>query len=268
MDLDFLDSPQGESVVAPEPQADVVETPQDEPKGPVRGPDGKFVAKDAQPEPAPVEQPQAAPEPQVQPAPVAEPRPEAAHVPITALLEERERRQSLESQLRAMQQQVQQQQNPPPDPNEDWQGWVQHQQAQVQQSVISNKLQISEDIAIERFGEQLVREADAWAMEKARQMPGLTEHLIAQRNPYGYLVQMYQREQALEKLKEPAEVDQFLAWRAAQAAAQGQQPAALATPQQPSPPPRSIASLPSAGAAKPGEQPVGPGVAFDSTFTR
>jgi hypothetical protein len=263
-DLDFLDSATAEEVATPEAQAEPVVT--EEPKGPERGPDGKFVAKEAAEAPQVAEAfAEATPAPEPTPAPQVEARPEAGHVPITALLEERERRQAMEAQLRTLQQHVAQQQQPAPNPEEDLTGWVQHQQQQTQQSVVSAKLQISEDIAIERFGEQLVREADAWALEKARQMPGFQEHLISQRNPYGYLVQMYQREKALEKI-DPAEMDQYLAWKAAQSAAAQAQPAAPAATPQPSAPPRSIASLPSAGGGKPGDMPLHEGAVFDQVF--
>ena len=65
---------------APEPQAQAEPAP-----GPDRGPDGKFVAK----------APPAAP-------PAPPPPPEPGHVPISAMLDEREKRQALEKRLAEM----------------------------------------------------------------------------------------------------------------------------------------------------------------------
>jgi hypothetical protein len=89
------------------------------------------------------------------------------------------------------------------------------------------------------------------------------------RDPFGFALEEYNRDQALVLLSDPKLLEQFRAFQSGQAplaAPQASQPAvAPASPQSPTPP-RSMASAPNAGGTKPGEQPVGPSVAFDSVF--
>lgn len=245
-----VDAPVTEEAASPEPSKD----------GPQRGPDGKFVSK-AEPEPAP----QAAPEP-AKPEPASHGR--DGYVPITAVLDERDKRRAMEQELQALRQQFQQQQQPQytPDPYEDPEGY----DAYVNQRLAAQKwettTQISQVMAYQTHGQQVVDEATAAFLAEAQRKPWLHQELQVQAHPYDYVVQWHKREQALAQLSDPSEIEQFRAWKAAQAQAAAA-PAAVTQPQ-PSAPIRSLASAPSAGGAKPGEQPVGEGVAFDAIFTR
>jgi hypothetical protein len=261
MDLEFLDGETPEPEAMPAPEAQETSEAAPESTGPQRGADGKFISA-AQNEPAA----EPAPEPALQAQSPQQPEapPEVGGI-MKAMLDEREKRQALEAQLRQYQQALAQQQaQPEPDPNEDWQGWVSHQQQMQQQAVISAKVQLSEEMAVDKYGEELVRAADAWALTKARELPGFQEHILSQRHPYGFVVQQYQREQALGKLQDPGEIDQYLAWKAAQAQATAAAPQPAAPPQ--AAPPRSLAGLPSAGSTKPGEVPLGEDALFKTLF--
>lgn len=213
-------------------------------------------APDAQPpEIAPAPQAEQPPEPTPNAAepvtPINEPQPDPAGppvVPIGVMHAERDRRLAVEQELtrlRAAQQ-------PPavPDPYEDPAGYQQYQAAHTEQIALNVKLDLSEDMARERHGDEIVDKARDWALARMNTSPAFRAEVLGQRNPYGYAVQQYQREQALEELKDPAEFAAFRAWKAAQTAPGQPQPAAIAAPPQrtaPTPPPRSLASAPSAG---------------------
>lgn len=193
-------------------------------------------------------------------APVVPTPPEPGHIPIAAMLEERDKRKAVEEQLRALQ--AQQQPQEVPDPIEDPEGALAYQQALTQQAVLNTKLDISEDLARDKHGDETVEAAKAWALQKFSQSPAYQAEVLRQRNPYAYVVKEYQKEQTLQKLGTPDDIDGYLAWKAAQA--QIQQQAALAVEPQPTVPTRSIASATSAGGAQ--HVATGPGVAFGDTF--
>jgi hypothetical protein len=265
MELDFLDG--GD---APE-----VTTPVEVSEGPARGPDGKFTSQTAEPASEPVQEPveasqapESTPEPQAaQPVTPAVP---AGYVPVSVLQAERERRQALEE--RARQYQAERTAEPAPDPYEDPEGFARFQQMQTQSLTLNVKLDLSEDISRERHGNEVVDAAREWALTKFAQSPTFQNEVLSQRNPYEFIVQQHKREQLFANVS-PDELEQFRAWKANPAnpltqASPAPQPVAavLAAPQQFVAPPRSLASAPAAGSPKPGEQPVGPGVAFDALF--
>jgi hypothetical protein len=247
--LDFLNAPEGASDdvhvedVAPAPE------PQPEPQ-----------AEAPAPEPAP--------EPAPAPAPVAEAKPDVpqGHVPLSAMLDEREKRKELERQLQEFQRQ--QQAPKAPDPDEDPEGFNQFQISQAQLAVTSARLDMSEELAREKHGNEIVDSARDWALAKFQQNPAFQNEVLSQRNPWGYAVQQYQRDQALGKLGDASEVDAFLAWKAAQSASPTTQPAAPAADPSPAPsmPTRSLASAPSAGGPSSPAEAAGPGAAYGSIF--
>lgn len=268
--MDILDGVLGETpeaVTTPEPQA-----PELEPNtGPARGPDGKFApaSAEAQPEPAPapIAEPalvaqiaQAAPEPA---------RPEPGHVPVAALLDERDKRKALEARVQEYERAQQQQQAPepyqPPSVFEDEAGYSDYVQSQIAQAALNTRLDLSEDMARSRHGEELVDAAKAWALQRFAQSPAFYQEVISQRNPYEYTVQAHKRDQALSQLQDPSELESYLAWKASGGVTAPQAPAptapAVVIPQAPSP---SLATASSAGGVA--HVPTGPGQAFDQTF--
>ena len=245
--LEFLDGAEpAEPTVAPEAAPEPVSD------GPARGPDGKFAPKaEAASEPAPEPVLQAP-----QPAPVvAQPEPkEPGHVPISALLDERDKRRKLEEQLAQIQQQ-QMQHAPQVDPYQD-------PAAYANQLALNTRLDMSEEMARSKHGEDVVNTARDWALQKFASNPAFQAEVLSQRNPYEYVVQQYGREQVASQVS-LSELAQFQAWKAAQAQVQAQQP----TPSTPIPTP-SLASASAAGSDKPGAMPLHEGAVFDAVFTR
>ena len=207
------------------------------------------VTEQSEPQPQ-REEPQAQPEP----APVAavEAEPEAApapqHVPLTAMLDERDKRKALEAELArrdALAAQQQPQQVQAPDMFEDPDGYRSYQEALVHNQALTTKLDISEELARDKFGDEVVDQARDWALQKFAARPGFQQEVFQQRNPYRFVVEQYQRDQMASQVT-PDDFAQFQAWKTAQAAVQATQPQAIATPSR-STPPRSLASAPSAG---------------------
>lgn len=248
--LDFLDGDAPADLPTP-----VVEATQAEaPSGPARGDDGKFVST-AEPTPP------AAPVAAAEPAPVAPPPPEPAHAPLSALLDERERRQAAERERDELRKA---QQRPPepvtvPDPYEDPNGYQAFQAQQTQQAALNIRLDLSEDLARGKHGDALVDQARDWALERMAKSPAFNHEVLSHRNPYDFIVQQHQRDQFVSQIQ-PSDYEAFQAWRAAQSAAP--QPAAQAA--SPVPPPPSLASATSAGGAA--SVPTAPGSAYDALF--
>jgi hypothetical protein len=185
--------------------------------------------------------------------PKAEEPQDQTMVPLTALHETRDKVRALEAELQKLR--PQQQADPVPDIFEDPEGY-QNQVAQtIQQATLNATLNLSEEMVRQSSGNETVDAAQQWAAAAFKANPALWQQFISQRNPYGFLVQEYQRHTALTKLGDPKDIDAFLAWRQAQAQLQPAQAAP-----QPATPPPSIASAPSAGGIQ--QIATGPGVAF------
>ena len=255
MELDFLDG--GD---APE-----VTTPASEPEGPARGPDGKFTSQTVEaapePDPAPVE-PAQEPEP-VAAAPISEPV-QPGPVPITAMLEERDKRKALEEQIRQMRAQAPQ--PVAPDPYEDPEGFQAYRDQIIEQRMFGQALAFSRRLQEVKHGPETVAQAHDWGLARCDTDPLFNHRVRTSEDPYEFVVSEWKRDQVLSSLQGD-DLDQFRAWKAAQGSAQPQAPVVqVATIPPPVAPPRSLASTPAAGSPKPGEQPVGAGVAFDHVF--
>lgn len=252
--LEFLDGAEAPNEeVQPEakaPEAAPAEPATEAAPERARGPHGRFVAKEA---PAPVAATPEAPAAST----VPEPAPEQPMVPLAALHETRDKVRDLEAQLAALKPKAQPQpQVPqaPPDVFEDPDGFSQWQQQQI----ANVRLNISEEMARDKFGDELVDAARDWATAQFQANPAFAQEVLSQRHPYAYAVKVYQKQQSLSQLgDDPTEIQAFLAWKQAQSA----QPAAQAAQPQPAPP-KSIAAAPSAGGVQ--HTAVGPGVAFDN----
>ena len=192
-------------------------------------------------------------EPVAEPAPVepvAEPaKPEPGFVPFAAVLDERDKRKKLEQDIEELrkQQQIPVQPQPIPDMFEDPDGYRAHQAGEAQRLALNVKLDLSEDMARGVHGDELVDKARDWAIQRFQQNPGYQTEVFSQRNPYAYVVAQYQRDQIASTVT-PDDFQQFMAWKTAQTGLQ-QQPAAAPTEttSPAKPPPRSLASAPSAG---------------------
>lgn len=227
------------------------------PAGPERGPDGKFLPKA---EAAPVEPVvEAAP---AAPAPVIAPEPN--HAPLAALLDERDKRQAAEARANEaerkardletwrQQQEAAATRRPVPTRDEDPEGYEAHRQAQIDSALYDQRIEMSRGFAEMRHGPEVAKAAVDWGFARCDQDPHFNEKVRTHRDPIGFVVAEYQREQTLGKLGDPAEIDRYLAWKAAQATpAPVAEPAPLAAPAQSvaAPPPPPAAPRPSLAAA-------------------
>lgn len=195
---------------------------------------------------APVEQEVPTVEAQPLTAPVVDAKPDPGFVPITVVLDEREKRKELEAQLRQLQQQQPREQPKVPDPLDDPEGFREYQTSYAANQALNVKLELSEDVARDKFGDELVDKARDWALQRFGQNPGFQAQVFAQRNPYKFVVEQYQREQIASQVSLD-DFAQFQAWKAAQA----QVAPAPAAPVAATPPPASLVNAPSAGSPKP-----------------
>jgi hypothetical protein len=83
---------------------------------------------------------------------------------------------------------------------EDPEGFQQNLTSSVQGQILNATLNLSEEMVRQAAGDELVNAAQEWGKTAFQNDPGLFQKFIAQRNPYGFLVQQYQREQSLTKL--------------------------------------------------------------------
>ena len=190
-----------------------------------------------------VETPIAAPEAAVETPPVIEAKPEVkpepGHVPMAALLDERDKRKALESRLAEFERMQAPQ---APDPNLDPVAWQQHQLQGVHQAVIDTRLNMSEVAAKRHYGAELTEAAKTWALDQFQANPAFQAQVLNNPDPYDYAITAYQRDQIASQVTVD-DFKAFSAWKTAQA----QVAAAPAATPQSAPVPRSIASTPSAG---------------------
>lgn len=256
--LDFLEGQPSEQPVTPAaepppaPEAPQAQAPEPS-SGPVRGPDGKFASAQA-------------PEPVAAP-PVATPQepPPPAHVPISALMDERDKRKALEAQIAAFQ--SQQQAPQVPDRFEDPEGYEAFQEQRFQQAIYETRRDMSKRFAEMQHTPEVVAKAHEWAFQKAALDPAFNAKALASPDPYGFAVAEMRKEELLSRVDpakfDPAQYEAFLAWQQSQGVQSQQASAPAPTPSAP-PPPVSLVSAPSAGGAA--HVPSGPGQAFGRAF--
>lgn len=262
---DFLsDEPSSASQAQAEPTpapAEVASSPEPTPEpapaaeGPARGPDGKFAPASPPVEAAPAV---AAEPPPAEPAPPppAPPAPDPM-APVAALVEERLKRQAAEREAQDLrewrrQQEARVQQQPLPDPEADPEAYRQHQAAQLANVFWDQRLEMSRQFAEIRHGEESVKTAFDWGVQRCDQDKFFNEQVRASKDPVGFVVAQWQREQQLAAVTSE-DFAAYQAWKAAQTAAPAaavQAPhaaaPAAAPPAQPAAPRPSLAAAPSA----------------------
>ena len=174
--------------------------------------------------------------------PVAEPaKPEPGFVPLAALLDERDRKKQLEAELARYQAQQA--------PAEPLDVYDPEQMATWQQNQLLNtKLELSEDVTRDKFGDEIVDKARDWALQRFGANPAYQQEVLRQRNPWKFVVDQYQRDQIASQVSID-DFQQFQAWKAAQAQLTQQTAATFAAQTPPVQPPPSLASAPSAGSS-------------------
>lgn len=102
-------------------------------------------------------------------------------------------------------------------------------------------MQISQTLAEDKFGSDVVKTAFEWAFERCNSDPAFNMAVAQSSHPYKLIVEEHRKAQSLQELGnvDPEQIKAFKQWQAAQ----NQIPATIANPT----PPRSIASHTSAG---------------------
>jgi len=211
---------------------------------------------------APVETPvepqvEAQPEPEAPPAlePAPEPTPEPeAHkdeqrtIPLATALNWRDEAKEYKRRVEAFE--AQQRQAPTIDPFDDPEGFAAHQQGLVQQAIIHDRFERSNEDAVEKYGEDTVKAAVDWASARAQQNPAFATEYMGKTRPIQWIVQQHQRDALLSDIGDPSKLDDWFAREAAKrgyvtpsAPVAAVPVAAVVQPAtRPAPPPRSIAS--------------------------
>ena len=223
-------------------------------------------APEATPQVIEAEKP-AAPEPEPQGDGRARDPETGRFVPISALLDERDKRQAetakridLEAQLQRYQQ-PQQPEQIPTDPS----GIIQYALAEQQRIAFNERLNTSELMARQAHGEDIVSEAQQAFLSAVGQNPMLQQQLQGQIHPYDFVVKWHKQHKLMSEIGQDPE-----AWRKTEAEKiraqvlaelQGQGVSPAQSSQQPPP---SVVGRPAA--ARAGTVPIGPGNAFDNLF--
>jgi hypothetical protein len=177
-------------------------------------------------------------------------------VPVGVVQELRKEIRALKNPLPAPQ--------PAPDFDADPVAAMSYQTQVFEQRLLNERLNSSERWARREHGAESVDKAKEWALERMQSDPLYFQQVMSSPDPYEAVIQEWKRHQVFSTMKD-GDLDAFLAWKSGAAAPQAAAlaPATPVAVPAPSTPPRSLASAPAAGAAKPGDTPVGPGVAFD-----
>ncbi len=177
--------------------------------------------------------------------------PTPGHVPVAALLDERDKRKALERQLADLKAQTPE--GPAPEPTTAQQMWA-------------LRMDVSRELMVSQHGEAEAQALHEWGEAKCGSDPHFNQQVYASKNPYAFIRQARQREMLLAEVS-PDDLDDYKAWKASKA--QGGSPASAPQPTPTPAAPRSLVTAPNAGGAGAvAETPVGPGAAFASTIRR
>lgn len=246
--LDFMDGKDSTTELAPEPAPEVASPPLE--------PDPELAAVEDEGVPAS--------------APPAEPAREDRAVPITALLDERDRRQAAErerDELRRWRSEIEAAKAKPPDFHEAPDERFAYERQTVDQKLLNERLNISEMLARREHGDAAVDAAREAYFHAAQASPEMRQAALTKADPYGFVVGWHKRQTIIDEIGTDPE-----AWKARQRESMKDalkaeilaelQGAADPAPSRPKPP-ASLASAPAAG--KSGEaRPRGS--AFDAAF--
>lgn len=221
---------------------------------------------DDQPQPEPVAEVAQEPEPEVEgvedAAPPAAPEAPSA-VPLTALLDEREKRQQATreaDELRRKLAEYEAQARPQPKPIdliEDPEGFARQQQQMLQNAIFQDRYERSLDAAKEKHGDQAVDTLIAF-FNDPRHAPK-THEFIRQPDPFRAAFRYYQEQQEVEEFRS---VGGIAAMREKLAAEIREQVLAEVTSaQKPATPPPSLSSAAPTGSSK-----APPASGFDAAF--
>lgn len=218
-----------------------------------------------QAEPVTVEQPEAA-EPAQQ---VEQPKDEQGRfVPLPTFLDMRDKLKAREAELAQFRAMQERQPAPErPDVFDDPNGAFSYQEQAFEQRLLNQTMNFSERLALREHGKEPVQAAKAWALERMQADPVFQQQVLRDPDPYEFVIQQHRRTTALDKLgDDPTEIEQFLAWKAAQSGSAPSPAAQAVTRNQPAAIPRpSLANAPSAGGIDSQVEEADP---FEAEFSR
>ena len=181
--------------------------------------------------------------------------PDTGQIPISALLDEREKRQAERARAETLERELQalraaQSSAPPLD-----------RAATMEVALYSQNLRACRRFAEREYGKAAIEEVHRWATRRCDEDPHFNQQMLASDDPYEAAYQAYNRERILAAVK-PDDLAAFKTWQAAQTRA-GQPSPALARLV-----PRSLATAAGTGGAGAPHTPIGPGQAFASAIPR
>jgi len=258
--------------------SDPIDAMLDDPKPAEAKPEGDSGAPPPSPAPQPAPQPEPTPTPAPQPTPgepaqpaAVKPPIEPGHVPLAAMLDEREKRQKIERDFEAFKKQHQQPPKPPPSPYDDPDAYSRHVDGRLAQLEQNMRLNHSEERTEEKHGATLLNEAKAWAEriaqeEAARGETRFATFFLNHPKPFEWLIATFKRDKFNSEVGD--DPDAWARKRVAELDKQGGQPGSpQPTPQaKPFAAPKTIAGTPSAAGAGARSIPVGPSAAFEAVF--
>jgi hypothetical protein len=212
-------------------------------------------------EPEGVKEPEPETAPEVKAAPPAVEEKQSTQVPITALLDEREKRQRAQQEAEYYRRLIEQQKpQEKPDFYEDPEKFAAVQQQTVQQALWNERLNMSEAIVRDKHGDEVVDAATQAFQQALQANPALYAEMRQARNPYGYVVDWHKKQSFLSEVGDPDRWKQSQI-EALRAQVRAELEAEFTQKAKPAAPPRSLAKAPSAGGeANP------PGSTFDELF--
>ena len=229
------------------PEAEVVQPEPAAPEAVATEPAGTPPVADAVPEPAPA--------PVVQQDQPMQPPP--GFVPVAEV-------QRLRAELRELRSPPQVQQQPDVDVFADPDGFRAQMSREMAQISYQNRLGLSQEWNRERLGEQKFGEVMQWAFDRCAADPIFNQQVYSAPDPIGFAAKEFQRHRTLQAIgnTDLTEIEQFRAWKTAQAQVQTQTqtaPAPAAQPQSAAIPTPSLASATSAAGSSsaPKPDPVG-----------
>ena len=212
-------------------------------------------APEAPKEPEPVPEAPKDPEPTPQPAPPAEAPPQAAErpehtVPLPKYLDTRDENKELKRRLAELE--ARQKQPQAPDPVDDPDGYARHHEQRFEQKLTAQKFEMSDVMARQAHGSEVVETAMNWAMERAQTDPVFAASYMREAHPIDWIVRQHKRDALFSQLPDDTSSLEELIQREVAKRLQSAVPAAPAMPVQagagiqsagkPPLPPRSQAS--------------------------
>jgi len=188
-------------------------------------------------------------------------RAEPGQVPISALLDEREKRQAEKAQREVLERQIAEiraAQQPPAELTRD---------EHLEVALYDQNLRSSRRFAEREYGKDAIAALHDWAVRRCDEDPVFNHQMRSSDDPYEAACQAYNREQILQTVR-PHDLAAFQAWQASHATASSPAPARGYQPAPRAPVPRSLATASGTGGAGQPHTPVGPGQAFGATITR